>query len=904
MAYLSVDLSIRFTSDPSYEPFLIAIVVSITTFSTDEDARQAMTLDGRKLKEVGVRLLLSSRSEMQKVIETARQQTVSAFQLNAAPPVVQVPPPILANQQLLLAQQLIQQQQQLPYHSTVSTMPVMAPKLDIIGQQTLAAQIVDRNRNSNDKRVSTVRRRDSRSRSRDRDRRGRSRSTDRSPSRERSRRNRSRSRSRDRTRRRGRRDKRSYSRDEYDSDDSDSRGSRGSGGRKKNTPPRSNVQVWDNQGPNNFRATVYANGGINDNGNGRPTIATAAFQQLRERRNETVQEPNRPDDLNAAIDLTEDDHNCCVKVSNIEKTTGYGELRRFFQGLPVRQNGLKMINDSLGKRTGIAYVRFHRPESRKFAIMRSGQVLNGSKLEVHTLDDNEFEEAVDSFRPSISNTSGPQPTNTFKTGMAGGVNGNNNSKQPAGQPTTPQQLAFDQIVFTCLKITDVPSLTTEQDIMRVFSEYGLMHIIIAKDKHKRNCAFIKLNRAEDAKRALREKNAFTMAHKAVTVTMCSEAVFDEVMNSTSIEQSVDTDNEEKGDPSKAVDEDERGSGRKPKTDKKSGSRWGEKVVLPTVMPIIPPMLITSQENGAKKVLPTRWTCEEKPQLDPILSQLNLALPFLSTLLPQAAAAVKNVEQQRLQQPPQQPAIVSRDPRLKNMAANNMNATQNYGAAPRGVPNDPRNNNPRFSAGNRREDTDCVMVSNLEAACSDLDVASFFSKAGIVPLRVHILLSTSGAPSGDAFVEFSNPKEAHAALLQNERLLGKNPVFVETIPREQVDEVLASFDSGTGGGPNRGPAAAPQPSSIYNQFAATGINPALMQGGNPRMPMQRPPFMPGPPMNPTIRPMGGNPETNVIALNNVPYRAGVEDIIEFFASYDIRPQDVMRRFNDQGQVRIF
>lgn len=40
-----------------------------------------MRLDGGKLKEIQVRLFLSSRAEMQEVIETARQTTMSLMQM-------------------------------------------------------------------------------------------------------------------------------------------------------------------------------------------------------------------------------------------------------------------------------------------------------------------------------------------------------------------------------------------------------------------------------------------------------------------------------------------------------------------------------------------------------------------------------------------------------------------------------------------------------------------------------------------------------------------------------------------------------------------------------------------------------------------------------------------------------
>lgn len=38
-----------------------------------------MLADGGRIKEVPIKLLLSSRNEMQKVIETARQQTMQAY---------------------------------------------------------------------------------------------------------------------------------------------------------------------------------------------------------------------------------------------------------------------------------------------------------------------------------------------------------------------------------------------------------------------------------------------------------------------------------------------------------------------------------------------------------------------------------------------------------------------------------------------------------------------------------------------------------------------------------------------------------------------------------------------------------------------------------------------------------
>lgn len=60
-------------------------------FSTDEDARQAMMHDGGKIKEMKIKLLLSSRTEMQKVIEAARQQTLSLQSFMQTAPVAVAP---------------------------------------------------------------------------------------------------------------------------------------------------------------------------------------------------------------------------------------------------------------------------------------------------------------------------------------------------------------------------------------------------------------------------------------------------------------------------------------------------------------------------------------------------------------------------------------------------------------------------------------------------------------------------------------------------------------------------------------------------------------------------------------------------------------------------------------------
>lgn len=99
-----------------------------TKCSTDDDARKAMRLDGGKLKEIQVRLFLSSRAEMQEVIETARQTTMNLMQMQRQPTIAApavAPPSVLTPQS--------------PPQATIATTlpPTIVPKI----QPTLPTQL-------------------------------------------------------------------------------------------------------------------------------------------------------------------------------------------------------------------------------------------------------------------------------------------------------------------------------------------------------------------------------------------------------------------------------------------------------------------------------------------------------------------------------------------------------------------------------------------------------------------------------------------------------------------------------------------------------------------------------------------------------------------------------------------
>lgn len=90
--------------------------------------------------------------------------------------------------------------------------------------------------------------------------------------------------------------------------------------------------------------------------------------------------------------------NHCVRVRNLDNLTTYSGLRKFFSGLLIPNDGIKMINDTDGNRTGQAVVRFARTTTVALAIQRNGQKLGRNIVQVEPIDDKAYEESVDAFR--------------------------------------------------------------------------------------------------------------------------------------------------------------------------------------------------------------------------------------------------------------------------------------------------------------------------------------------------------------------------------------------------------------------------------------------------------------------------------------------------------------------------
>ncbi|XP_044269202.1 epithelial splicing regulatory protein 2 [Tribolium madens] len=494
-------------------------------FSTDEDARQAFARNNGKIKEVQISLMLSSRTEMQKVIEAARAQSYAAFMQNPTPT---VPMPA----------------------AVPAIIPAAVPEL--------------KKENSKDRDTKDKRDR-KRSRSRSRDRKDRDR---------RDRRYRDRSRSRSRERRERRRRDRSRSRGRSRSKDRD----RKNRDRKRSTENfnqkdgKKIPEVWANQNSNDsipaapLPPSLFGNypGNLDDarrnlnaltgqaNTNGRNNFPVGNFGMNRSRDSWPPQNTSNDNDqtnfLNRSDDSLSDSRqrpgpgqnfpnrrftrnnnfpraendqqyppaereplpDCCVRLQPFYG--GYGDIRRFFQGSFISNVGIKFINDDFGHRTGIVYIQFGHPQGKLDALHKNGEILNGVKVEVVHIDDEEFDEAVDRYQPEVY-----QPNNE---------NTKFRSKNITKYFNKAQEPELE--VFSCLTVDDLPTYVKEQDILKLFSPRPLLALFLTPKPRGGHIAYVKFGSAEEAKKALEETSNHIVGSKSVTVKPCEDREFENI----------------------------------------------------------------------------------------------------------------------------------------------------------------------------------------------------------------------------------------------------------------------------------------------------------------------------------------------------------------------------------------
>lgn len=923
-------------------------------------------MDGGKIKEIQVKLLLSSRSEMHKVIEAARQPvpilSMTAAVPTPAPAVVPPAPIIQPATTITTIQPNIPNIQTAPGLTPFATAlgnslsnfgipgignpqeipqpAVIEPPAPMISPPIITPEEPDRDEDKSERKKSKEkdrRRSRSRSRSRDRDRKDRKRDRrDRSRSRERRRRDRSRSRDR-RDRKRDRKD-RSRSRDRSPSRRSrDRRGEHKSPQHEKSfdtprvespaAPPppvfsvvNQNVPPMQMMKPNLMMqhgpAAVLDSNRFND-----PSMTDAfnKLQELGKKRNPNAFQGNeqqnggrfnggrggasnvgrgginnfRRDGRNSRFDNNDTPRECCVAIRNAPNHTSYGDVRRFFPFM-IDKHGIKMINDNMGRRTGNIFVRFCDPRSKQLALQRKNNELKEAEVVVENLDDETYEAAVDSFLPYRED---------------------NDEEESL---TIPEHQENSTPLFNVLKLTDLPNFVKEHDIIKTFSDFSLLSIMLNDCRMTRSkIAFVQFVKPEDARTALERKERYMFGRRQPTITPVSDGEYDK-------EKAMQNDKITASDPH-IIQNDH--IENEPKTK-------------------MPPV-----ERETREPAVHRDPRQRRPQFENtgppggIPSQQQTPGMFGTPFIP-----------------PQQQQFISpvQDPRFGGFPTNNMDprtAVANWAGRPaypnpnqqqmpQMAPNIPPQRN-QHANDFENELLDCVLMKGLPREATDRTIVKFLSDTGAVPARIHLMLDANGMPSGDCFCEFRTTQVARMAASKHGHNLDGCRITVDLVSRSVVEEALEGpkqpeiregllgpppyFDAPRGGftprgggfrgrgfdrggydrggffrggydgmrgGGYRGRGGFDRGADRGGRGFDRGRGRGFIRGRGGFENGRDPREMSNDDQDPALEDFGA--PGCVVSMENVPFRATVEEIMNFFSEFELTQDDVIRRYNERGQ----
>lgn len=590
-----------------------------------------------------------------------------------------------------------------------------------------------------------------------------------------------------------------------------------------------------------------------------------------------------------------------VKVSNMDSLTGYGEIRRFFKSQAISNQGIKMINDNLGRRTGVAYVQFLHKDGKRRALLRDGSVLRVMRVRIESISDQEFEQAIDSYRPGmdVKDYQPPQPNHMQQQSVQPwGASGAGSSWNPHGSKESPddandqagrKQKLVDYPVTTALKVWNLPTFSTEQDIMKMFSDFTVVEVLIVKNHHipKQLDGYVRFHRQEDAKDAWLQLHRHFIGNKKVSVRLCPEIDYavakneyenpgvaspnntadgakdseDGLMNNSedrppgasgsAADGEMDRDNnhQNNGDSSGAGEADsERSLGSNERRDEDGGNGNAGNGNRRT-------------GGGARK---KRWDTGEK-NWDEEEGNPSVAI-----------RAVDNAPQRQTDSDAgagsdTNSSWVDRNPRMNNSGDDRESSqTRDYGNG------NGENNNMgdrrrqqgssgggRFNGRNSNDNSDmfqrttCLLLRNVDFQVFEEDVFQFFAQDGFQAKNVLLVHNERGKRTGECLVEFNSPSEAAHAESKSSQNLGRRKVFASHLDRGQVAEMMKHFDA-----------------------ISMGLrdNPEDSQG------------------------VGCGPyRTATVGLLNLAYKTTEEDVQNFFREFDLPLENIRRRFLDNGQA---
>lgn len=85
----------------------------------------------------------------------------------------------------------------------------------------------------------------------------------------------------------------------------------------------------------------------------------------------------------------------CVVVSNLPVSVSFKDVRRLFRGMEIPRDGLKLVNNEVGERIGVAFVRFNSHVDARKALSLDGE----DGIIVEPCSDEDFDDVIDSYVP-------------------------------------------------------------------------------------------------------------------------------------------------------------------------------------------------------------------------------------------------------------------------------------------------------------------------------------------------------------------------------------------------------------------------------------------------------------------------------------------------------------------------
>ncbi|XP_034481682.1 uncharacterized protein LOC117787303 [Drosophila innubila] len=1007
-------------------------------FSTDEDARCAMLKDREKLMEVQVRLLLSSRAEMQKVIETARNVGAAAATVAATPSTavaaVAMPP---VPQPPMIGSFLGQKQQQVASVLPSAAAAAAAPSF-LAYQQQAGITLADVaglkvERHSPESENFSSRRRHSRSRSHSRT----TSSDDSDRSRER---DRDRHHNRDRDTRRDARGRKR--RPDLRSDSSE---------RELKIQPKSNIMPWATVAPATA-ATVAAVAGLsnvvpglqqqlnimsvlqsvpglqsyntsttsssttttnnynlnltagtqpkqqqilpdlglsskpqvtNNSGQDQP-IAFAnvnpyaqmypqLFQQqqqllLQQQAVKTAagmgNSPNAAGDsligggsaggavgsvgvgsaggnASAGMPIAE---TCYIKISGMCPTTSYSDLRKYFAGLYIPHNGIKIVSGANGARTGVAYIEFSRVSSAQKALARNNTMFRNRLVQIVPISDEEFDQVDERVQRNRESGGG---------GGGGGSSGRSDSRSTSGTAASAAPAVLPPI--SVLYVEDLPQLTTEQDIMKMFSATcTIVDILLTPSPHNRRefVAFVLFARENEARSALDDTARHYIGFRKLRVRASNQT---EMQNA---KEKMRRANEQLQKEEQQQREDAEREQQQQQLQQQQQQQQQQEQLLALQAKLSSDPRRRNNNEGPQQ--------QQQHQQQQNLHSHNNNNSH-NNMPPFANTGMHNGNM---------PFAFQQQHNSSNNGLNMHN--NNNGMHMNNNNNNNGNNMPPFQHHQqqqqqppRRQEDVFVLVHNCEYATRINDLGEFFSSENLRIEHIEMLFNERNQSAGEFIVEFVDAHNAKLAIREfhNRRFRGRGLRLSPIMPQEIADRMNKPFmDYLPGGnGPRqsdsasqlpppqqqqhqqqqqqqqqsrrRGPSrfddasnhhmgqqqpqqqqslAPPHDSDDSNSSKQQHFNPFAARG----VPELNPDAVPA--TSPMLAPIMNNINNNnniggtdvppsdegipdkfnrpgcVVAMRNVPFKADLKDILRFFNDYKLSPDDIIRRFNDEGK----